>query len=81
MGPVASDAQLTVHFDLGTQEGRDAMDLFLSGPELLRAVREIDQWLRNQVKYTDQPEPVLEAYQRVREKLRDAIPSRLQEAL
>jgi len=78
---MASDAQLTVHFDLDTREGRDAMDLFLSGPELLQAVREVDAWLRTQVKYTDQPEPVLEAYQRVREKLRDAIPSRLQEVL
>lgn len=78
---MASEARLTVTFDLDTPEGREAMDLFLSGPELLRAVRDVDQWLRNQVKYTEQPEAAIEAYSRVRTHLRDAIPSRLQEAL
>ena len=63
---MASEARLTVTFDLDTPEGREAMDIFLSGPELLRAVRDVDQWLRSQVKHTDQPEPALEAYQRVR---------------
>ena len=78
---MASDAQLTVHFDLDTQEGREALDLFLSGRELLQAVQELDQWLRSQVKHTDQPQPALDAYQRAREFLRHAIPSRLQEVL
>ena len=78
---MASDARLTVRFDLDTHEGREAMDLFLSGPELLQAVRDVDDWLRSQVKYTDQPDPVLEAYRRTRTLLRDSLPVRLREAL
>jgi hypothetical protein len=78
---MASDAQLTVRFDLDTHEGREAMDLFLSGPELLNAVREVDQWLRSQVKYTEQTDEVRAAYQAVRDRLRDSLPVRLREAL
>ena len=78
---MASEARLTVTFDLDTPEGREAMDLFLSGPELLRAVRDVDQWLRNQVKYTEQTAEARFAYESVRDRLRDAIPDRLQEVL
>lgn len=78
---MASEARLTVTFDLDTPEGREAMDLFLSGPELLRAVRDVDQWLRSQVKYTEQPDDVRFAYQAVRDRLREELPTRLQEIL
>ena len=78
---MAADAAVTIRLDLDTEEGREAMDVFLSAGELLHAVRTVDQWLRNQVKYGTRSEEATTALQEARDILRAEIPSRLQERL